>query len=136
MSGGLDKLQAGDDIGSFQYRITKEAIGDYLPSLDNSDPWYLDNSPFGEAIVPHGYFCDDFMRLLDQIDAIPTAGFHAKSEYELKGPIRYGMLLTVRGKVAARYIKREREYLEIETVVSDENECELLVGKNTFVTSI
>lgn len=133
MSDGLNKFKAGDSIGSLQYRITKDVIKDYLSSLDSSDPWYLHDSSFGEPIVPAGYLCDDFIRMLVQSDALPEAGFHSKSEYEFKGPIRFGTLLTVRGKVAAKYTKREREYVEIDTVVTDENGHELMYGRNTFV---
>lgn len=132
MSKDLGEVEVGQEIGSLQYRIDEDGIKAYLGSLDNADPWYLNGSPFGAPIVPACYLCDDYLRLLFQGD-YRASGLHIRSEYEFKGAIRYGELLTVRGRVADKQLSRGKEYITLETVVTDESGRELLWGRNVFL---
>ena len=132
MTKDINEEQVGSQIGSLQFRVTRESIKDYLASLDSSEPWYLNDSPFGEPIVPACYLCDDYLRLFFHGN-YNERGLHAKAEYEFKGPIRYGELLTTRGVVVDKYVKRDRKYVVMEVITTDESGREVLRGKNTFI---
>ena len=104
-----DEIRVGDELGSIQYSVSPEMVKDYVESLDDPAPWYLEDSPFGGPIVPPFYLCDDFVRLLIQAK-YPVGVLHTKQECEFKHPIKPRMLLTVRGRIADLYVKQGRDY--------------------------
>ncbi len=128
-----DDICVGDELGTIQYRVSPEMVKDYVESLDDPDPWYLEDSPFGGPIVPPFYLCDDYLRLLVQA-TYPVGALHARGEYEFKHPIKAGTLLTVRGRIADVYVKRERKYMIVETIATDESGNEICRGRTTLAS--
>ncbi|MFC1825712.1 MaoC family dehydratase [Thermodesulfobacteriota bacterium] len=116
----IEDVLVGDDLGTYQYRISIEKVKDFVECLDNLDPLYLEDSPLGGPLVPPFYFCDDFMPLWIQA-RYPVKLLNVGNEYEFKHPVKPGTLLTVRGKITNKYIKRERTYLDAEIMTTDEH---------------
>jgi acyl dehydratase len=130
-----EDLQVGVEIGTLKYSVSSEMVKDYVESVDDPDPWYLEDSPFGGPIVPPIYLCDDYLRLLIQ-GGYPTGEIHARAEYEFKRPIKHEMLLVVRAIVADMYVKRGRDYMVVETVTTDECGNEISRGKTTLLRKL
>lgn len=132
MTVDLNEVTIGEEIGVLEYSIGTKEIEDYLAFLDVADPCYFINSKGDTPTVPPCYLCDDYLRLLFQ-GGYAASGLHIKAEYEFKGSIQYDQKMRVRGFVADIYISRGRKYIVIETIVTDVNGTELLVGRNTFL---
>ena len=130
-----EEVHIGDELGTIQYSVSPEMVREYVESLDDPDPWYLEDSPFGGPVVPPFYLCNDYLSVLFRV-GYPIGQIHARAEHEFKCSIKHGMQLTVRGRVADMYVKREREYMVIETITTDQDGNEISRGKSTLLRSL
>ena len=51
-------VYAGKDLGTLDLTITEEMVQHYTQGLDEPNPWYTDDSPFGGPVVPVIIFQD------------------------------------------------------------------------------
>lgn len=130
-----DEVHVGDELGTLQYSVSPEMVKEYVESLDDPDPWYLEDSPFGGPIVPPFYLGNDYIRVLVQA-GYPVGQIHARAEHEFKRPIKHGMQLTLRGRIADMYVKRERKYMVIETITTNQDGNEISRGKTTLLKTL
>jgi len=120
-------------------------IGEYFPtedwnramavSVDDDNPWYLENSPFGGIIVhPAVLHIIAFMSAKMKSGVIPRPDqpiVHAKQTSEFLRPILLGMKVRIEGRIPEKYSKPGKEYLVQEIRLTDENGSELLLYKHT-----
>jgi hypothetical protein len=86
-------------------------------SVQDPDPWYMEDSPFGGPIVPPGYFYGEYLKLLVQAN-YPMGVLNSQLSFESKGPIFPGEQVTVTGTVLRLYQKRGRPYLDLGITVT------------------
>ena len=127
-----DEVQAGDELPVFSYQVTPETVRAFARAVEDDDPWYQE-SPFGGAIAPPLFICDDYSRCAIGGGYPVNGTIHTKAEHEMLAPIRSGSVLTVRGKVADMYEKRGRQYMVLETITIDERGIELVRSRNTLM---
>ncbi|HTE61652.1 MAG TPA: hypothetical protein VK631_14970, partial [Solirubrobacteraceae bacterium] len=88
--------------------------------------WYVDSSPWGEPIVSP-------MATYPPVRILFTKKFNVRGvfylfESEWHRPIHFGQVVTITGRIAEKWIKRDREYVKYEAEGRDEN------GELLFVT--
>ena len=81
-------------------------------AVQDPDPWYIEDSPYGGPIVPPGYFFGEYLRLI-VVPNYPMGVLNSQIFYESKGPILHGEQITVSGTVDRFYEKRGRPYMDL-----------------------
>ena len=129
-----EDAKIGEDLGSIQYRLTSENISRHLRAIEDRNLWYVQESPFGGPIAPPLITNKLYEILQASHFSDEQEFFHAKTEVEIINPLFLGKLITVRGSITDKYIRRERKYIVIETTVTDEDGREVSRSKNSLAS--
>lgn len=106
-----DDVYVGKDCGSHRIEVTPELVRRYADSVDDHNPWYSGDSPFGGPVAPALVLHSDVYRYSGWYLPNFYGNLHAKQEWELFQPIMVGDVVTTRSLIVERYIKRDREYV-------------------------
>ena len=109
----------GRDMGGREYAITPELVRVYQEGTGDRNPWYAGASPFGGAVAPALLFHSGVYRNLAWYLPNLIGNLHAKQEWELFQPMVVGDTGRTRSTVVERYLKRNREYVVNEVVITD-----------------
>jgi hypothetical protein len=104
-----DKLQIGEELGSYEYLLTQEMLDEYRKSVD--DP---------EAVFPTIAVKHDATALA-MVYNDTTGGVNAGNEIELHNAPIPGKKIRVTGRVHDKYSRRDKPYLVIEATAVDED---------------
>ena len=111
----------GRDMGGHEYSITPDMIRVYDDGTDDRNAWYRGASPFGGAVAPALLFHSEVYRNLAWYLPNLIGNLHAKQEWELFHPMLVGDTVRTRSTVVERYVKRNREYVVNEVLITDTN---------------
>ena len=126
----------GTIIAELSYGVPHTDVIHYASqAVQDPDPWYLEDSPFGGPIVPHGYFYGEYLRLL-VVPNYPMGALNAQLTFESKGPIFHGEQVTVTGTVDRMYEKRGRPYMDVRVSVKKNNDQEVGCGIVTLLLAL
>jgi acyl dehydratase len=109
----------GRDMGGREYTVTPDMIGVYGDGTEDRNAWYRSNSPFGGAVAPALLFHSEVYRNLAWYLPNLIGNLHAKQEWELFHPMLVGDQVRTRSTVVERYVRRNREYLVNEVLITD-----------------
>lgn len=109
----------GRDMGGHEYTITPDMIRVYADGTDDRNAWYRSDSPFGAAVAPTLLFHSEVYRNLAWYLPNLIGNLHAKQEWELFQPMLVGDAVRTRSTVVERYLKRNREYIVNEVLITD-----------------
>ena len=130
----FEEIEIGEEFDPVEYHLTTEMILKQAEAVEDYNPWYRQNSPFGNSIALPTVTCRDYLPLLlGWRYAFAGIGILAKHEVELLNPARPDSRITVRGKVADKYVRRGRPYIVIECCSVDENGREITRNKHTVM---
>lgn len=115
-----DTVQVGEEFMSNDLLIKPEDVETFAFAVDDHNPWYFEDSPFGGAIG-HPVLLSNLALLMRHNKYIVPAGLHAKMQYEFVEPVRVGMRVRSYGKVIDKYEKRSRHYMVTEFTIKDED---------------
>ena len=115
-----DDVVIGKELGTLDLTITAEMVQQYTKGLDESNPWYTTESPFGGPIAPAIIFQDISSRFKGWSLPNPYGNLWRQQSWDIHAPVRVGQTLTCRARVADRYIKRDREIVAQEVTLHDE----------------
>jgi hypothetical protein len=104
-----NKLQIGEELGSYEYLLTQEMLDEYRKSVD--DP---------EAVFPTIAVKHDATALA-MVYEDTIGGVNAGNEIELHNPPIPGKKIRVTGRIHDKYVRREKPYLVIEAKAVDED---------------
>lgn len=127
--------QVGDELGPWEHEVTEGMVRQMTDVLEEPDPWYREDSPFGGPIAPATISADDYIRLLET-RFTHSGAVHTKAEHEFINPVRPGKRYIVRGKVTDRYEKKGRDYIVIESVTTDEDGLDIVRSRNILLISL
>ena len=108
-----DQSFIGAYYGERTVEITPELAQHYAESVEDFNPWYFGDSPFGGAVAPALLLHSEVYRSIDWYLSV-FGNLHAKQEWELYQPMMVGESVTARRQVVDRYVKRDREYVVME----------------------
>lgn len=114
-------VYVGRDMGGHEYTVTPDSIRRYVEGTNDRHPWYRDTSPFGgpaaPALLAHSEVYSNLAWYLPNL----IGNLHAKQEWELFHPILVGDTMRTHSTVVERYVKRNRESVVNEVLITDVN---------------
>jgi len=116
------EVHVGQDLGAEEYAITPELVRWYIDAVEDDHPWYHGPSPFGGPVAPALLFHNpNYMNGRRNLWYLPNVhgNLHAKQRWELFNPMIVGEPVQNRGLVVDRYLKRDREFVVAEGMLSD-----------------
>lgn len=113
------EVYVGRDYGGFDWDITPEFVAKYIAGTGDDNPWYRGDSPLGGPIAPALILYDGVYRNLQWYLPNIYGNLHARQEWDLFTPVEVGERLTTRSVIVERYLKRDREYVVNEVVVTN-----------------
>jgi len=133
-------LQVGQELGPWDTVFTEKDGRDYAASIDDENAWYLERSLSGQpvahpAMTAAFYFslCQEaWLKVLGDA-AQSLVAIHAKAEHLYTNPVRIGKRLTVRGKVAEKYVRRDKYYVVVELWTVDEDGRDIVRSRDTLL---
>ena len=112
-------VTVGEEFRSDDFLIKPEDVETYAFAVDDHNPWFSEDSPFGGPVV-HPTLMGNQALLMRHSRYVVPAGLHAKMEFEFVEPLRVGMRVRTYGKVIDKYEKRERHYMVTQFETRDE----------------
>ena len=106
-----DDVYVGRFIGERTVEITPELVQQYSESVEDHNPLYSEESPFGGAVAPALLLHSEVYRSLEWYLPRIYGNLHARQEWDLFYPAMVGEMVTTRSMVVDRYVKRDREYV-------------------------
>ena len=138
----FEDIEVGKEVEGYEYWLTPGRVQRYIEAVGDPNPWYGGDSPFGGPIAPATICDNDVFHLRAHEEVVggagrtPTPGregyVHAKQEYQFLSPARAGKKITVKGWIADKYLKRDREYVTLEALSVDEDGREILRSRATL----
>ena len=104
-----DKAQIGEALGSYDYILTQDMVDAFRKSVEDPD------AQFPTLGVKHD--ATAFAMVYD--DQIGTV--NAGNEVEFFNPPIVGKKITVHGRIADKYLRRDKPYIVIEATATDED---------------
>jgi acyl dehydratase len=126
-----EEIRVGEDLGTLDWTVTPDQIAAISESDDDYHEWYAINSPFGGIIAPVllGY---PPVRLLFSRHYNVRGLFYEIQANNLN-PIRPGKRMILSGKLADKWIKRDREFVAYEAVCVDEDGLDIFRTRRSHV---
>jgi acyl dehydratase len=112
-------VYVGRDMGGHEYTVTPGLIRLYEDGTADRQEWYRGSTPFGGAVAPALLFHSEVYKNLSWYLPNLIGNLHAKQEWELFHPMLVGDRVRTRSTVVERYVKRSREYVVNEVVITD-----------------
>jgi hypothetical protein len=121
MSDYADGIHPGKDLGTRELVLGPEWIEKYMGSIDDRNPWYLVDSPFGGPVAPAAVFNYE-LQLSGGWHPPGIRGqiFNTGTRWEFHRPMYPGQKIVVRSRVLDRYHKRGRDHVAMEACAYDE----------------
>lgn len=113
---GADDIKVGRYYGEREITITPELVQHYADAVQDFNPWYFGESPFGGPVAPALILHSEVYHTVDWYLSI-FGNLHARQEWELFAPIMVGDTVVARRQIIDRYTRRDREYLVNETAI-------------------
>lgn len=104
-----DKVEIGEELGSYEYVLTQEMLDNYRASIDDPE------APFPTLAVKHD------ATALAMVYVDNTGGVNAGNEAEFFNPPIPGKKIKVTGRIQDKYLRRDKPYMVIEATAEDED---------------
>ena len=143
MSGELtyDSVEIGQELPSITYEMTPDNVRWYLEEAGETNPVYSDpelakNAGLGGPVTPPMIACmyagpPEIFGALGLV--FPAHTIHASSEYTFVNPVRPGDIITSKGKIHDKYIKKGRKFVVTKIESFNQNGAPVLVNIHTAV---
>ena len=104
-----DDLVIGEQLGSFEYVLTQKMLDDFREAMEDPE------AAFPTLAVKHD------ASALNMVYKDTTGGVNAGNEVEFFNPPIPGKMIKVSGRIADKYVRRDKPYLVIEATATDED---------------
>ena len=120
----FDAIQPGADVGSFTYVLDERTVSRHLRATQQE--------PYPGPFAPVSILAADGVNLADRHYDI-SQSVHAGQRLAVLSLPRLGSTLTVRGRAAAKWVRKGRRYVEVETETIDDAGLRIATGVTTGV---
>ncbi len=114
--------------------LTRETIEHYKSVVGDQSTLYDTGSPFGYPVAPPTFGAIYLFRSFHSTFPPPPGRLHASLEFEFFSPWREGAVITIRGHVVDKYIKRGKKYALFELTFTDEQGTDIARARVEEVT--
>jgi acyl dehydratase len=133
----LEHAKVGDLIGVVEFVITREMVERTAWAMDDYNPWYLEESPFGGLIAsPTAPLAYDGSMFYDYYRYPAGGSLFAKQEFEFIRPVMVGKKYTATGTLIDTYKKRGRTFFQMGVSLVDEDGIEVAKMAKTVATPV
>jgi acyl dehydratase len=116
-----ENIEVGEEFGPVETVISDHDLTSYAYAVDDFHSWYMQNSPFGGRVVPPAVLSIALFNLFFvKYDRELVHGLHAREELQLSGSIVPGQRVSLRARVADKFVKRGEQYIVVEGHASDD----------------
>ncbi len=114
-----NEVYVGRDYGGETYDVDMDRVAAYIAGTGDDNPWYREDSPLGVPVAPALILHSAVYRTVEWYLPNIYGNLHARQEWEVFAPVMIGERLTTRAVIVDRYLKRDREYLVNEVIVTN-----------------
>jgi hypothetical protein len=115
----FDKLEVGETLPEMRIVYEEDMQGRFLAALQEENPWYYNESPWGGPLTYHPLLDDAPMEAAMQRYQYPFSFVHARQETEFINPLPLGKPAQITTKIVDKYVKRDKGYIVIESLIVD-----------------
>jgi hypothetical protein len=126
----IDKMEKGQELPEMEILYDEDMQGRFLAALQEENPWYYSESPWGGPITYHPLLDDAPMESAMYRYQYPFSFVHAKQETEFINPLPLGKPARAITKIVDKYVKRDKGYIVIESLIVDEDGVEIMRTRN------
>jgi len=126
----FDKLEVGETLPEMNVVYDEDMQGRFLAALQEENPWYYSESPWGGPLTYHPLLDDAPMEAAMHCYQYPFGFVHARQETEFINPLPLGKPACITTKIADKYVKRGKGYIVIESLIVDEDGVEIMRTRN------
>jgi acyl dehydratase len=123
-----DILDVGLGFRSDDCLVRPEDVETYAFAVDDYDPWFFAPGPFGGPIA-HPTFLANQALLMRHNHYVVPAGLHARMTYAFVGAIPLGVRARTLGKLAEKYVRRDKPYMVTDYETVTEEGARLVTGR-------
>ena len=130
-----DRLVAGEELAPFTFHVTEEFNENYLHSVEDFHPRYMEGRD-GTAPIVHAGLLFNFSNLTRSPSFFLPAGvaaIHTHEEATFLQPAPVGSTLTISWKITDTYEKRGRLYQVVEALITTETGSQVLRRVSTNI---
>jgi acyl dehydratase len=112
----FDQVQVGQTLGPVAHEVTRDFVRRFAEATGDRHPEYLTEAPVAHPLLATLFST----RLMGRVGIDrPSGGIHAAQAYAFLAPLRAGQTVTTTGRVTAKFIRRDRKYVEFEALTVD-----------------
>lgn len=126
-----EDIEVGRSLGSLEWVVTEEMIDQQCHMDIDYHFWFSVDSPWGGRIAPPQISYRPPRWLISR--TYNVRGLFIKWEMENVRPIRPGVKLTVSGRIADKYVRKEREFVVYEAEATEESGDVIFRTRRTHV---
>ena len=108
----LGHARVGDEV-EMRYEMTSELVDQYVRTTGDCNPWYTGHSPFGGPVAPPVLICMQHSMMLSE-KFLSRGRMLISTDASYSGPVLVGATIIAKGRIVANYIKRDRQYIDME----------------------
>ncbi len=123
-----DVLDEGVKFRSGDHLIRPEDVEAYAFAVEDYDPWFFTSGPFGGPIAHPTILANQALMMRHNNYFVP-AGLHARMIYGFVRAIPLGVRARTTGRLAEKYVRRDKPYMVTEYKTASEEGERLVAGK-------
>lgn len=112
-----EDIEVGADLGTMEWRFTRDSIDRICESDDDFHEWYSVDSPWGGVIAPSLISYPPVRMLFTR--RYNVRGLFYGYEMESFAPLKPDTTYLLAGRICDKWIKRDREYVQYEATCTD-----------------
>ncbi len=133
----LATAEVGDPIGVVRFVITPEIAERHAWAMDDYNPWYLDDSPFGGRIAwPTCPLLFEGSLFYDYYKYPVGGSLLAKQEFEFIHPLKLGETYTMTGRLVDLYKSGGRTFFKMGVSITDPAGAEVMRTAKTIAAPV
>jgi acyl dehydratase len=131
-------MEVGERFGPIDVVATDAMVKAYVYACDDFDPRYLWDAPAAPRVAPPLLLCREARDVIRTVYDIASggAGMHTKHACRIHDCPRIGELVRISGMHTDKYIKRDKQYIVLESTVTGEDGRMLLVQRSTHIRGL
>jgi acyl dehydratase len=115
-----EHMTVGDEFGPVELAIDDYMVRTFVYAVDDFNPWYLYDSPFGGRVTPAVSLAREVLSLYTlKYDVGTDRGIHARQELRFFEPVRIGQTVKLQARFVDKFVKRGKPYVITEGEVVD-----------------
>lgn len=130
-----EDVMVGEELRPLPFHISSEEGALWAAGADDHSSWYIDASPFGEAIVQPAMFSVDPINLIRH-NFQRKASIFAACDLAYRAPGFVDRGYTISGYVVDKYERKGNQYIVVDSMTADEDGREIVRTRYTSLVRL